>query len=94
MFPTLETGTCWFTAERRSPRKAERAGKARITDVEVSARDLEGALSAADVVEPATGEVLVEANAEVTLDILASLQEAKIKVSVCSFRNGMMWASC
>ncbi len=53
--------------------------KARITDVEVSARDLEGALSAADVVEPATGEVLVEANAEVTLDILASLQEAKIK---------------
>ena len=42
--------------------------KAKIEQVEVAANDLEGAYVAADVVDMATGEVLIEANHELTAD--------------------------
>ena len=40
--------------------------KAKITQVEVAAHDLEGAFTATDIVDPSTGEVLLEANSEIT----------------------------
>src|ERR1700691_848474 len=53
--------------------------KAKIEQVEVSANDLEGAYVAADVIDMETGEVLVEANHEITDTIISRLMEAGIK---------------
>src|SRR5271154_6066351 len=52
--------------------------KAKIEQVEIAANDLEGAYVAADVVEMETGEVLIEANHELTPTIVAKLMEAHI----------------
>ncbi len=52
--------------------------KARITAVEVSPNDLEGAYSAADVINTQTGEVLLEANQELTPELLAQVLDAGI----------------
>ena len=52
--------------------------KARLTHVEVAAHDLEGAYAAADVVDPATGEVLAESNKEISSSALNSILEAGI----------------
>jgi DNA-directed RNA polymerase subunit beta len=53
--------------------------KSKIEQVEVAANDLEGAYVAADVVDMDTGEVLIEANHELTPTITAKLIEAGIK---------------
>jgi DNA-directed RNA polymerase subunit beta len=53
--------------------------KAKIDQVEVAPNDLEGAYVAADVIDMETGEVLVEANHELTQTITAKLIEAKIQ---------------
>src|SRR5712691_1110159 len=52
--------------------------KHKISQVEVAPNDLEGAFVAADVVDMSTGEVLVDANAELTTTIVAKLLEAGI----------------
>jgi DNA-directed RNA polymerase subunit beta len=52
--------------------------KAHVTQVEVSAHDLEGAYAAADVVDSTTGEVLLETNNELTPEILSAIQEARV----------------
>jgi DNA-directed RNA polymerase subunit beta len=52
--------------------------KAKIEQVEIAPNDLEGAYSAADVVDMETGEVLVEANHELTPTIIGKLMEARI----------------
>ncbi|HYK59413.1 MAG TPA: DNA-directed RNA polymerase subunit beta [Bryobacteraceae bacterium] len=52
--------------------------KAKIEQVEVAPNDLEGAYVAADVIDMDTGEVLVEANHELTPTIVGKLIEAKI----------------
>src|SRR5215468_5807532 len=52
--------------------------KAKIEQVEVAPNDLEGAYVAADVIDMDTGEVLVEANNELTPTIVGKLIEAKI----------------
>src|SRR6266852_2582108 len=52
--------------------------KARIEQVECAANDLEGAYVAADVIDMDTGEVLIEANHELTTTVAARLIEAKI----------------
>jgi len=52
--------------------------KARIEQVEVGPDDLAGAFLAADVVDMSTGEVLAEANQELTSAVLARLIEAQI----------------
>src|SRR5713226_9452777 len=50
--------------------------KAKITQVEVAPNDLEGAYVAADVVDMSTGEVMVDANVELTTTMIAKLMEA------------------
>ncbi|MBZ5648085.1 MAG: DNA-directed RNA polymerase subunit beta [Acidobacteriia bacterium] len=52
--------------------------KAKLTEVEVDATDLEGAYTAADIVDTNTGEVLLESNSEITADKLAKLMDAGI----------------
>ncbi|HEV8146806.1 MAG TPA: DNA-directed RNA polymerase subunit beta, partial [Bryobacteraceae bacterium] len=52
--------------------------KSKIEQVEVSPNDLEGGYVAADVIDMDTGEVMVEANHEITAPIIAKLIEAKI----------------
>jgi DNA-directed RNA polymerase subunit beta len=53
--------------------------KAKIEQVEVAANDLEGAYVAADVIDMETGEVLIEANHELTAAVAGKLMEAGIK---------------
>jgi DNA-directed RNA polymerase subunit beta len=50
--------------------------KAKITEIEVDTTDLEGAWAASDIVDTTSGEVLLEANAEVTADKLAKILES------------------
>src|SRR5712672_2752270 len=50
--------------------------KAKITEIEVDTTDLEGAWSASDIVDTATGEVLLEANSEITADKVAKILES------------------
>ena len=52
--------------------------KYKITQVEVAANDLEGAHIVADVVDMSTGEVLIDANSELTTTALAKLLESGI----------------
>jgi DNA-directed RNA polymerase subunit beta len=52
--------------------------KARLTHVEVAAHDLEGAYAASDIVDPATGEILLESNNEISSSGLNSILEAGI----------------
>src|SRR6202166_3863402 len=50
----------------------------KIDHVEVAPNDLEGAYVAADVIDMETGEVLIEANHELTTTIVGKLMESKI----------------
>ena len=52
--------------------------KNKITQVEVAANDLEGAFIAADVVDMSTGEVMIDANQELTTTVIGKLLEAGI----------------
>src|SRR5437764_7041799 len=52
--------------------------KARITELEIDNTDLEGAFTAADVVDTTTGEVMLEANSEITADKLSKLLDAGV----------------
>src|ERR1700678_1883199 len=52
--------------------------KAKIERVEVAVNDLEGAYVVADVVDMSTGEVLIDANSELTATALAKLLESGI----------------
>jgi DNA-directed RNA polymerase subunit beta len=52
--------------------------KARVAQVRVSASDLDGAYTVADLVNRQTGEVLIEANKPVTPELWATLAEAGI----------------
>ena len=45
--------------------------KAKVTEIEVDITDLEGAWTAGDVVDTTTGEVMLEANSELTADKLS-----------------------
>ena len=53
--------------------------QAKVGTVEVSDTELEGAFAAADVVDPETGEVILEANEEVAPRIISMVQEKKVK---------------
>ena len=53
--------------------------KAKISQVEVAANDLEGAYVVADVVDMSTGEVLIDANSELTTTVLSKLIESGIE---------------
>ncbi len=53
--------------------------KSKIEQVEIAPNDLEGAYVAADVIDMETGEVLIEANHELTATVAGKLMEAGIK---------------
>src|SRR6266852_3918293 len=53
--------------------------KAKVTEIDIDTTDLEGAFTAADVVDTTTGEVLLEANSELTPDKLAKFTDAGIE---------------
>ncbi|HEY2019249.1 MAG TPA: DNA-directed RNA polymerase subunit beta, partial [Bryobacteraceae bacterium] len=53
--------------------------KAKIQQVEVAVNDLEGAYVVADVVDMATGEVLIDANSELTAPVLTKLMDSGIE---------------
>ena len=53
--------------------------KHRISEIEVDLTDLEGAFVAADVIDTNTGEVLLEANSELTAEKLSKMLEAGVR---------------
>src|SRR4051812_16686265 len=53
--------------------------KNKITQVEVAPNDLEGAFIGADVIDMSTGEVMIDANQELTPTVIAKLIEAGIE---------------
>jgi DNA-directed RNA polymerase subunit beta len=53
--------------------------KAKIQQVEIAANDLEGAFVVADVVDMSTGEVLIDANSELTVPALSRVIESGIE---------------
>ncbi|MDD5543666.1 MAG: DNA-directed RNA polymerase subunit beta [Acidobacteriia bacterium] len=53
--------------------------KAKIDEVEVSANDLAGSISVADIVDKGTGEVLVESNNELTPNVIGKLMDAGVE---------------
>ncbi len=59
--------------------------KAKITEIEVDVTDLEGAWVASDVVDTTTGEVLLEANSELTADKLPKILDAAGVVELSVF---------
>src|SRR5256885_8374766 len=61
-----------------SPSVLKEIQKAKISEIEIDNTDLEGAFTAADVVDTSTGEVLLEANTELTADKLSKMIDAGI----------------
>ncbi len=53
--------------------------KAKISDIEIDTTDLEGAFTAADIVDTNTGEILLEANSEITADKLSKMLDAGVQ---------------
>ncbi|MGD0215193.1 MAG: DNA-directed RNA polymerase subunit beta [Terriglobales bacterium] len=52
--------------------------KAKISEIEIDMTDLEGAWAASDIVDTTTGEVLLEANSEITADKVAKILESGV----------------
>jgi DNA-directed RNA polymerase subunit beta len=61
-----------------SPAILKEIQKAKITEIDVDPTDLEGAFTAADVVDTASGEVLLEANNEITAEKLSKFMDAGV----------------
>src|ERR1700739_4991840 len=53
--------------------------KAKITEIDIDTTDLEGAFTAADIIDTARGEGLLEANSEVTADKLSKIMDAGVE---------------
>ena len=53
--------------------------RANISEVEIADAELEGAFAAADVVDPSTGEVILEANEEVAPRVISMAQEKNVE---------------
>ena len=66
------------SAKKITPSLMRDMHKAKIEQVEVAPNDLEGAHVAADVIDMETGEVMIEANQELTQPTIAKLIEANI----------------
>jgi DNA-directed RNA polymerase subunit beta len=52
--------------------------KAKISEIEVETNDLEGAWAASDIVDTTTGEVLLEANNEITPEVLSKVLDCAV----------------
>jgi len=61
-----------------SPAILKEIQKAKVTEIEVDTTDLEGAWAASDIVDTTTGEVLLEANSEITADKVAKILESGV----------------
>jgi len=61
---------------RSTPAILKTFRRRRSTKIEVDTTDLEGAWSASDIVDTTTGEVLLEANSEITADKVAKILES------------------
>ena len=61
-----------------TPATLKEIQKAKIAEIEVDTSDLEGAWSASDIVDTTTGEVLLEANTEITADKVAKILESGV----------------
>ncbi|HZD08791.1 MAG TPA: hypothetical protein VE176_11110, partial [Candidatus Limnocylindrales bacterium] len=53
--------------------------KAKISEIDIDTTDLEGAFTAADIIDTASGEVLLEANSEITADKLSKIMDAGVE---------------
>jgi DNA-directed RNA polymerase subunit beta len=53
--------------------------RANISEIEIADAELEGAFAAADVVDPSTGEVILEANEELTPRVVSMAQEKNVE---------------
>jgi DNA-directed RNA polymerase subunit beta len=67
------------TGKRVTASALKELQKSRISQVEVGQRDLEGACTADDIIDPSTGEILLEANNEITPSVLNSAIDAGIE---------------
>jgi DNA-directed RNA polymerase subunit beta len=61
-----------------SPAILKEIQKAKVSEIGVDTSDLEGAWAASDIVDTTTGEVLLEANSEITADKLAKILETGV----------------
>ncbi len=61
-----------------SPSILKEIHKAKVTEIEVDLGDLEGAYTAADIIDTNTGEVMLEANSEITADKISKFMDAGI----------------
>jgi DNA-directed RNA polymerase subunit beta len=61
-----------------TPATLKEIQKAKITEIEVDTTDLEGAWAASDIVDTTTGEVLLEANSEITAEKVAKILESGV----------------
>jgi len=52
--------------------------KAKITEIEIDGVDLEGAWAASDIVDTTTGDILLEANSEITPEVLAKILDSSV----------------
>ena len=52
--------------------------KAKVSEIEIDMTDLEGAWAASDIVDTTTGEVLLEANTEITADKVSKILESGV----------------
>src|SRR5437660_462592 len=62
-----------------TPAVLKEVQKAKITEIDIDTTDLEGAFTAADIVDVNTGDILLEANSEVTADKLSKFMDAGIE---------------
>jgi DNA-directed RNA polymerase subunit beta len=61
-----------------SPATLKEIQKAKIAEIEVDVTDLEGAWAASDIVDTTSGEVLLEANTEITADKVSKILESGV----------------
>jgi DNA-directed RNA polymerase subunit beta len=61
-----------------SPAILKEIQKAKVSEIEADVTDLEGAWAASDIVDTTTGDVLLEANSEITPDKLAKILESGV----------------
>ncbi len=61
-----------------TPATLKEIQKAKIAEIEVDTSDLEGAWAAGDIVDTTTGEVLLEANSEITADKVSKIMESGV----------------
>ena len=61
-----------------SPSILKEIHKAKVSEIEIDIGDLEGAFTAADIVDTSTGEVMLEANSEITADKISKFIDAGI----------------